>query len=180
MTPSEQIKQINRAIAQQRLSKAKAVRAASQRRIFIMADEEQQAALAALGQDPMTWVMGILTYLDLQIDKIERPSTRLRPALTTDGNQWCVLYGDNLQDGIAGFGDTPEFAMLDFDENWAAEESRPEKFKQGKILPMAKQVAEQVSLLERVAILEQKEDLLKVTLEEIGHKLDDYLLSIGQ
>lgn len=23
-----------------------------------------------------------------------------------DGNQWCFLYGKNLQDGIAGFGDT--------------------------------------------------------------------------
>ena len=23
-----------------------------------------------------------------------------------DGNQWCFLYGENLQEGIAGFGDT--------------------------------------------------------------------------
>lgn len=24
-----------------------------------------------------------------------------------DGDQWCALYGANLQDGIAGFGNTP-------------------------------------------------------------------------
>lgn len=38
----------------------------------------------------------------------------LKPAISIDGNQWCVLYGDNLQDGVAGFGDTPYLAVLDF------------------------------------------------------------------
>lgn len=40
----------------------------------------------------------------------------LKPRITKDGNQWCVLYGDNLQDGIAGFGDTPHAAILDFNK----------------------------------------------------------------
>jgi len=31
-----------------------------------------------------------------------------------DGNQWCYLYGDNLQEGIAGFGDSIYDAMIDF------------------------------------------------------------------
>lgn len=31
-----------------------------------------------------------------------------------DGNQWCCLYGVNLQEGIAGFGDTPYLSMTDF------------------------------------------------------------------
>ena len=31
-----------------------------------------------------------------------------------DGDQWCVLLGDNLQSGIAGFGKTPEKAIFDF------------------------------------------------------------------
>lgn len=34
-----------------------------------------------------------------------------------DGNQWCILWGKNLQDGIAGFGDTPYLAVLDFNKN---------------------------------------------------------------
>lgn len=42
----------------------------------------------------------------------------LRPKIYIDGNMWCVLYGDNLQDGIAGFGETPAQAMNDFDSAW--------------------------------------------------------------
>lgn len=40
----------------------------------------------------------------------------LKPKLTKDGDQWCVLYGDDLQQGIAGFGDTPYLAILDFNK----------------------------------------------------------------
>ncbi len=48
----------------------------------------------------------------------ERPSTRYRPSLSIDGNQWCALYGENLQDGVAGFGDSPEEAYRSFDKAW--------------------------------------------------------------
>ena len=48
----------------------------------------------------------------------ERPSVLFRPSIYLDGNQWCALYGENLQDGVAGFGDTPADAMADFDTNW--------------------------------------------------------------
>lgn len=44
-----------------------------------------------------------------------RPSVLYRPALSADGNKWCALLGDNLQDGIAGFGDTAAEAMTAFD-----------------------------------------------------------------
>lgn len=30
-----------------------------------------------------------------------------------DGDQWCALYGEDLQAGIAGFGNTPFLAMED-------------------------------------------------------------------
>lgn len=36
--------------------------------------------------------------------------------LYKDGNQWCCLYGENLQVGIAGFGETPHKAVLDFNK----------------------------------------------------------------
>lgn len=49
----------------------------------------------------------------------QRPSVLYRPAISKDGDQWCALYGDNLQDGVAGFGDTPALAMADFDKNWS-------------------------------------------------------------
>ena len=51
-------------------------------------------------------------------DEQRRPSVIFRPALSIDGNQWCALYGDNLQDGVAGFGNSPSAAMHDFDRNW--------------------------------------------------------------
>jgi hypothetical protein len=47
-----------------------------------------------------------------------RPSVIYRPAISIDGSQWCALYGENLQDGVAGFGDSPALAMADFDANW--------------------------------------------------------------
>jgi hypothetical protein len=49
-----------------------------------------------------------------------RPSAVFKPRLSIDGDQWCALYGENLQDGVAGFGDSPADAMRDFDRNWAA------------------------------------------------------------
>jgi hypothetical protein len=51
-------------------------------------------------------------------NEMVRPSAIYRPAISIDGNQWCALYGENLQDGVAGFGDTPEAAMAAFDKAW--------------------------------------------------------------
>jgi len=42
----------------------------------------------------------------------------LNPRVFIDGKQWCVLYGENLAEGIAGFGDTPYAAVLDFNKAW--------------------------------------------------------------
>ena len=47
-----------------------------------------------------------------------RPFYLLRPRMFQDGDQWCVLYGDNLQDGVAAFGDTPAKAATQFDLEW--------------------------------------------------------------
>lgn len=48
------------------------------------------------------------------------PSVMYRPTLRIDGDKWCALYGENLQDGVAGFGDSPSQAMRDFNANWCA------------------------------------------------------------
>jgi hypothetical protein len=40
----------------------------------------------------------------------------LKPKIYIDGNQWCVLYGENIQDGVAGFGDSPQNAIYDFNK----------------------------------------------------------------
>jgi hypothetical protein len=52
------------------------------------------------------------------LEEWQRPSVLYRPTLTIDGNQWCALYGLNLQDGVAGFGDSPAHACRNFDAAW--------------------------------------------------------------
>ncbi len=42
----------------------------------------------------------------------------LKPKLFIDGNQWCVLYGENTQEGIVGFGASPYKAILDFNKQF--------------------------------------------------------------
>ncbi len=42
----------------------------------------------------------------------------LKPSIFIDGNKWCVLFGKNIQDGVAGFGDSPQLAIYDFNAQW--------------------------------------------------------------
>lgn len=49
------------------------------------------------------------------------PHLIYKAVLCKDGNQWCWLYGPNLQEGIAGFGDTPALAAQAFDAAWVEE-----------------------------------------------------------
>ena len=42
----------------------------------------------------------------------------LKPKIYKDGDQWCVLLGEDIQVGIAGFGDTPYRAVLDWNKQW--------------------------------------------------------------
>lgn len=50
-----------------------------------------------------------------------RPFYLLAPHMRVypDGDQWCALYGENMQDGVVGFGDTPEAATQAFDAEWS-------------------------------------------------------------
>lgn len=57
---------------------------------------------------------------------MQRPSVLYRPGITLDGDTWTALYGDNIQDGVCGFGKSPSDAMEDFDKNWS------EKFRGNK------------------------------------------------
>lgn len=44
-----------------------------------------------------------------------------------DGNQWRFLYGNNIQDGVCGFGKTIFEAAWDFYTNIKTEEVRKEE-----------------------------------------------------
>lgn len=50
-----------------------------------------------------------------------QPHVLMRPDIYPDGNMWCALYGEDLQRGVCGFGETPDLACEDFDKNWRAQ-----------------------------------------------------------
>lgn len=52
------------------------------------------------------------------------PAIVVEATLQQDGNQWCVLSGEDLQVGIAGFGKTPLVAVEQFKYNFRYEELR--------------------------------------------------------
>lgn len=60
-----------------------------------------------------------------------RPFMLLRPKLFPDGDQWCAIYGENLQEGVAAFGKTPEKASIQFDVEWL--NCKSESMEQGHI-----------------------------------------------
>lgn len=52
-------------------------------------------------------------------DMAGRPHVLMRPRLFLEiPGEWCALYGENIQDGVAGFGDSPRAACADFDRRW--------------------------------------------------------------
>ena len=50
--------------------------------------------------------------------EMQRPFYLLRPDIYKDGDEWCCLYGPDLQIGVVGFGKTPDEAARKFDEAW--------------------------------------------------------------
>lgn len=60
----------------------------------------------------------ISSYADQVASAHRAPSAVYKPKLSIDGKQWCALYGDDLQSGVAGFGDSPAAAMAAFDKAW--------------------------------------------------------------
>ena len=82
-----------------------------------MLDESWQQHIAS---SVAHWSQMAKAAIDSAAAQYERPSAVFKPRLMVDGNQWCALYGDNLQDGVSGFGDSPADAMWDFDRNWGA------------------------------------------------------------
>lgn len=52
--------------------------------------------------------------INLTEQRMFQTLTALNPNFSKDGNQFCYLYGENLQVGIAGFGNTVYEAMVSF------------------------------------------------------------------
>ena len=63
-------------------------------------------------------IEGIKYEMQMAANMAQRPSVQYRPSIGIDGNKWCALYGNNLMEGVAGFGDSPAEAMAAFDAEW--------------------------------------------------------------
>lgn len=50
------------------------------------------------------YVLSIVSSLNLSVKK--------------DGDMFCVLWGENIQEGLCGFGKTPYAAVVDFNKNY--------------------------------------------------------------
>ena len=58
-------------------------------------------------------------YCSVYRENIElSPHVYLKPKTYIDGDQWCALLGEDLQSGIAGFGNTELEALAEFDKNY--------------------------------------------------------------
>ena len=58
----------------------------------------------------------MVAWLEKQVEKPTAEEILIKVGLKPykDGDQWCILVGDNIQDGICGFGDTIEDALYEF------------------------------------------------------------------
>jgi hypothetical protein len=74
-----------------------------------------ESELAARAHEMKIQAYGIAT--DVEMERL-RPFMLLRPRVFPDSNQWCALYGENIQEGVCAFGDTPAKAAAQFDIEW--------------------------------------------------------------
>ena len=51
----------------------------------------------------------------LEIEQQYKLFAMLKPKIYKDGNEWCVLLGDNIETGIVGFGESAHEAILAWD-----------------------------------------------------------------
>jgi len=87
------------------------------KRVYAIADA-MLAARSVEGQVPAPHQQSGKTIdTNTADDEDERDLSLIRifhPKIYIDGDMWCCLLGDNLQDGVCGFGDSPYMAALNF------------------------------------------------------------------
>ena len=55
--------------------------------------------------------------MEIEID-FGNDGVKVKAIMTKDGDQWCVLFGENLQVGIVGFGRSTWEAIAKFKSNF--------------------------------------------------------------
>ncbi len=57
-------------------------------------------------------------YISFIQSRFSSAFDQCKPRIFPDGDQWCCLYGENIQEGVSGFGGTPAKAVFDWDNNF--------------------------------------------------------------
>ncbi len=76
-------------------------------------DIQRQIASDAMHQNFLTG-----EHARMILSEQNDPYLLMKARLSKDGDQFCFLYGENIQEGIAGFGETPAKAALAFNREW--------------------------------------------------------------
>ena len=69
-------------------------------------------------QHEINETLNFLSRIAGSLERLSSPAAIFKPKVFPDGKLWCALYGENLHEGIAGFGETPELAIDDFNATW--------------------------------------------------------------
>ncbi len=76
-----------------------------------------------------SWVkQHTMEAITILCEEYTRPSVLFQPRVFRDGDQWCVLLGEDLMEGISSFGNSPNEATRKFDAVWFEALSQKEKY----------------------------------------------------
>ncbi len=64
-------------------------------------------------------------YVRILQDRLSNAFEQCKPRIFPDGNQWCCLYGESIQEGVSGFGETPVKAVSDWENNFYNQKLKP-------------------------------------------------------
>lgn len=82
----------------------------------ILNDNDSYVLMNSINHYQLLQHQEALNYWISKNDLILVKTFNLKPF--KDGNQWCVLLGNNIQEGIVGFGDTPLKAITNFNSSF--------------------------------------------------------------
>jgi hypothetical protein len=84
-------------------------------------------------------------------------------SLSLDGDQWLALLGENIQEGICGFGDSPKAALLKLAEQlpikvFQADYNAPRKgdLSVDEIYAFNREEADQIAALRNLKIVDER------------------------
>lgn len=81
------------------------------------------------GSDRYNELTEAIAWLKKQDERINVDSILNKVGIKSaykDGNAWCILYGNDIQDGICGFGDTKEESLINFLKDLLEKQSEQE------------------------------------------------------